>query len=102
MASPLQESAVEAGELDAFAKDIPDLVQHSDTLYRLLHDNATVVPVANPTAAGGTARPAFRIPLRIQAGAAVKQGTGDGDSLGRGTGSQWAGMALSPVFLFNV
>lgn len=102
MASPLAEAAVEAVEVDAFAKDIPDLVQHSDTFYQDLHKNATVVPVSNVTAGGGTTRPAFRVPLHIQAGAAITQGTGDGDSLGRGTGSQWAGMAIQPVFLFNV
>jgi len=40
--------------------------------------------------------------LRIQAGAAIAQGTGNADSLGRGTGSQWAGFALAPVFYFSV
>lgn len=102
MASPLSEAAVQAVEVDAFAKDIPDLVQHSDTLYQLFKKNATTVPIANVTAAGGTSRAAFRVPLRIQAGSPITQGTGDGDSLGRGTGSQWVGMAIQPVFLFNV
>ncbi|MGH9534965.1 MAG: hypothetical protein ACRD2E_08910 [Terriglobales bacterium] len=102
MASPLSESAVEAVELDAFAKDIPSLIQHDESLYRFFHENATVVPVSNVTAAGGVSRPAFRVPARVQGGSAITQGTGDGDSLGRGTGSTWAGFALSPVFLFNV
>ena len=52
------------------------------------------------TAAGGTTRPAFRIPVRIQSGAAIFQATGNGDALGRGTGSLWVGGDLSPVGLF--
>lgn len=102
MASPLSEAAVEAIELDAFSKDIPDLIQFDKTLYSLFKQNATTIPVSNVTAAGGTTRPSFRIPMRIQAGAGLSQGTGNGDSLGRGTGSQWAAFALSPVFVFNV
>ena len=58
--------------------------------------------MAVTTAAGGITRPSFRVPLRIQAGAGLSQGTGNADSLGRGTGSQWAGFALSPVFIYNV
>lgn len=101
-ANPLQETAVEAIELDSFTKQIPDLVQHSKTLYSLFKNNSTVIPVANVTAAGGVTRPSFRVPLRIQAGAGLSQGTGNGDSLGRGTGSSWVGFALSPVFVYNV
>lgn len=101
MASPLQEAAVEAIELDAFSKDIPDLIPKSDTLYSFFKANATVVPVSNVTAAGGVTRPSFRVPMRIQAGAALSQGTGNADSLGRGTGSQWAAFALSPVFVYS-
>ena len=58
--------------------------------------------VSNETAAGGTARPSFRVPFRVQAGAAVAQGTGNADSLYRGSGSQWAAFAVSPVFVYNV
>lgn len=47
-------------------------------------------------------RPSFRVPVRVQAGAGISQGTGNGDSLGRGTGSLWAAFALSPVFFYNV
>lgn len=101
MPSPLAEAAVQAIELDAFAKDIPDLVYEGDTLYSLFKKRATVIPVSNITAAGGVTRPSFRVPMRIQSGAAISQGTGNGDSMGRGTGSQWAGMALSPVFFFS-
>lgn len=102
MANPLAEAAVEAIELDAFSKDIPDLIQFGKTLYSLFKNNATTIPVSNVTAAGGTTRPSFRVPMRIQAGAALTQGTGNADSMGRGTGSQWAAFALSPVFVFNV
>ena len=101
MPNPGVESAVEAVELDALTKDIPDLLPFDDTLYSLFRDNATTVPVSNITAAGGVTRPSLRVPMRIQAGAAISQGTGDGDSLGRGTGSSWAAFALSPVFLYS-
>src|ERR1700734_1681617 len=101
MASPLAEAAVEAIELDAFSKDIPSLIPKSDTLYSFMKANATIIPISNVTAAGGVTRPSFRVPMRIQAGAAGAQGTGNGDSLGRGTGSQWAAFALSPVFVYN-
>jgi hypothetical protein len=101
MANPLSEAAVEAIELDAFAKDIPDLIYEGDTLYALFKKRATVIPISNVTAAGGVTRPSFRVPMRIQSGAPIAQGTGNGDSLGRGTGSQWAGMALSPVFFYS-
>lgn len=42
------------------------------------------------------------MPFRVQAGAAIAQGTGNGDSFYRGSGSQWAAFALSPVFVYNV
>lgn len=101
MASPLAEAAVEAIELDAFATDIPDLIYQGDTLYALFKKRATTIPISNISAAGGVTRPSFRVNMRVQSGAAIAQGTGNGDSLGRGTGSQWAGMALSPVFFYS-
>jgi len=101
MANPLAEAAVQAVEIDAFSKDIPNMMYDSDTLYRLMKEKATVIPVSNITGGGGVTRPSFRVNMRIQAGAAITQGTGNGDSLGRGTGSQWAGMALSPVFFYS-
>jgi hypothetical protein len=101
MASPLVESAVEAIELDAFSKRIPDLVPHDETLYGYLKSNATTIPISNVTAAGGVPRPSFRVPFRAQAGGAISQGTGNADSLGRGTGSTWAAFALSPVFYYS-
>lgn len=101
MANPLSEAAVQAVELDAFSKKIPSLIPHNTTLYGLFKNHSTVIPVSNVTAAGGVTRPSFRVPLRIQAGAAINQGTGNADAIGRGTGSQWAGFALSPVFFVN-
>jgi len=95
------ESAVEAIELDAFSKRIPDLVPHDETLYGYLKSNATTIPISNVTAAGGVPRPSFRVPFRAQAGGAISQGTGNADSLGRGTGSTWAAFALSPVFYYS-
>jgi hypothetical protein len=80
---------------------IPDLIFKSDTLYTRIKKAAKTYPSANITNAGGVGRPAFRVPMRIQAGAAIKQGTGDGDSLGRGTGSKWVSGDISPVFLFS-
>ena len=99
---PLLEAAVEAVELDAFAKEIPDLVFHGTTAYSLFKAEATSIPVSNQSNAGGTVRASFRVPFRVQSGAAISQGTGNADSMGRGTGSQWASFALAPVYLFNV
>ena len=98
----LLEAAVEAVELDAFAKEIPDLVFHGTSAYSMFKAEATTIPVSNVTAGGSTTRASFRVPFRVQAGAAISQGTGNADSMGRGTGSQWQSFALSPVYLFNV
>ena len=94
-ANPLQEAAVEAIEVEAFAEKIPDLIFHGTTTYSLFKKSAHTVKVSNETSAGGTARPSFRLPMRIQGGAAPAQGTGNGDSLYRGSGSQWASFAVS-------
>lgn len=99
---PLLEAAVEAVEIDAFAKEIPDLVFHGTTGYSLFKAEAKKVPVSNQSNAGGVQRPSFRVPFRVQAGSGISQGTGNADSIGRGTGSQWASFALAPVYLFNV
>jgi hypothetical protein len=101
MASPLQEAAVQSIELDAFAKDIPDLIAHNDSLYSTMQSQATKVPVSNITSAGGVTRPSFRVPLRVQGPLGIRQGTGDGDSIGRGTGSLWDAFAVSPVMIFS-
>lgn len=94
--------AVESIEIEAFAEKIPDLVYHGTTTYSLLKKFAHTVKVSNETSAGGTARPSFRVPFRVQGGSAISQGTGNADSLYRGSGSQWASFAVSPVFIFNV
>ena len=98
--TPLSETAVQGIELEAFAKGIPDYVYKSRTIYNLFKKRSKTLPTANITAAGGVTRPAFRIPVRMQSGAAIFQGTGNGDSLGRGTGSLWVSGDLSPVALF--
>ena len=100
--NPLLESAVESIEVEAFAEKIPSLVFKGTTTYSLLKRSAHVEKVSNQTSAGGTARPSFRIPFRVQAGSAISQGTGNADSMGRGSGSQWASFAVAPVFIFNV
>ena len=69
---------------------------------RVTNLEATKIPVSNQSNAGGTQRASFRIPFRVQAGAAITQGTGNADSMLRGSGSQWASFALAPVYLFNV
>jgi len=100
MANPLAEAAVEAVELESFAKGIPDLVYQGHTVYNFFKKGSKTYPTSFQTQAGGTARPSFRVPMRVQSGAAIFQATGNGDSLGRGTGSQWIGGDLSPVGLF--
>jgi hypothetical protein len=105
---PLDEAAVQGIELESWNKMIPDLMYTGKTLYTRIKKGVKTYPVANVTAApgniGGTTglaqRPAFRVPVRVQSGAAIGQGTGDGDSLGRGSGSQWTAGDISPVFLF--
>lgn len=99
-ANPLAEAAVEAVELENFAKGIPDLVYKGHTVYNLFKKGSKTYPTAVTTQAGGVARPSFRIPVRIQSGAAIFQATGNGDALPRGTGSQWVGGDISPIGLF--
>lgn len=106
--SPLDEAAVQGIELENWAKMIPDLVYSGKTLYNRFKSGTKTYPSANVTAAPGNIssttgiaqRPAFRVPMRIQSGATIVQGTGDGDSLGRGTGSQWVSGDIQPVFVF--
>jgi hypothetical protein len=95
------ESAVQGIELENWNKMIPDLIFNNDTLYTRLKKNAKTNASANITYAGGVGRPAFRVPMRVQSASAIVQGTGDGDSLGRGTQSQWISGDISPVFFFN-
>jgi hypothetical protein len=103
--SPLDEAAVQGIELESWAKQIPDLVYSGKTLYNRFKSGTKTYPTANVTAApavggGNSQRPAFRVRMYIQSGATIVQNTGDGDSLGRGTGSQWVSGDIAPVFLF--
>ena len=104
--SPLLEAAVQGIELESWSKMIHDLVYSGKTLYNRFKNGTKTYPTANITAAPNTAgslsqRPAFRVSVRVQSGAAIVQGTGDGDSLGRGTGSQWISGDIAPIFLFS-
>jgi hypothetical protein len=96
------EASVEAVEIEAFATKIPSLIPKSSTFYSLAQDRFTKVPVSFQTIAGTTTRPSFRVPFRVQGGAYISQGTGDGDSLGRGNQSVWGDFSLSPVFHYAV
>ena len=98
--SPLQEAAVQGVEIEAFAKGIPNYVFKGRTLYNFFKKGAKTYPTAVTTTAGGTSRPAFRIPIRIQSGAAIFQATGDGDALNRGTGSLWVSGDITVVGTF--
>lgn len=103
---PLNEAAVQGIELESWQKMIPDLVYSGKTLYNRIKKGVKTYPTANITASPNTAgslsqRPAFRVPVRVQSGATIVQGTGDGDSLGRGTGSLWISGDIAPIFLFS-
>jgi len=99
MANPLAEAATQAVELENWDKRIHDVVyKDKRSLYTLFKERAKTSPTAVTTARGGTGRPAFWIPTRVQSGAAIFQGTGNGDALNRGTGSNWVSGDLSPVF----
>lgn len=96
------EAAVESVEIEAFSTEIPSLIPMSKTLYSLAQDRFTKVPVSNVTLGGSTTRPSFRVPFRAQGGAAISQGTGNGDALGRGNMSVWQDFVVSPVFHYAV
>lgn len=96
------EAAVTAVEVEAFATKIPSLIPMSKSLYALAKDRFTNVPVSVTTTGGSTTRPSFRVPYRVQGGAAIAQGTGNGDSLGRGNSSIWNDFVLSPVWHYAV
>ena len=99
MANPLLETAVQSIEIEAFSQDIPDLVFSGTTAYSMFKKKAKTVQVANVTAGGGVTRPAYRVPFRVQSGAAIAQGTGNADAIGRGTGSQYQDFAVSPIYV---
>jgi len=96
------EAAVTSVEVEAFATKIPSLIPMSKSLYALAKDRFTNVPVSFTTTGGATTRPSFRVPYRVQGGAYISQGTGNGDSLGRGNASIWNDFVLSPVWHYAV
>jgi hypothetical protein len=102
------EAAVESVEVEAFATTIPSLIPMSKTLYSLAQERFTKIPVSFQTLAGAVggqssvARPSFRVPFRVQGGAYISQGTGDGNSLGRGNSSVWQDFTLSPIWHYAV
>ena len=55
---------------------------------------STAVPSSYITAGGATTRPSARVPMRMQSGSPIAQGTGNGDGIGRGTGSQWQSFVI--------
>lgn len=96
------EAAVTSVEVEAFATKIPSLIPMSKSLYALAKDRFTNVPVSFTTTGGATTRPSFRVPYRVQGGAYISQGTGNGDALGRGNASIWNDFVLSPVWHYAV
>lgn len=96
------EAAVTSVEVEAFASKIPSLIPMSKSLYALAKDRFNNVPVSVTTTGGATTRPSFRVPYRVQGGAYISQGTGNGDSLGRGNASVWNDFVLSPVWHYAV
>ena len=101
--SALNETAVQAVELETVREDIPDLMQTTDTFYTRLKKAGRVLPFSTSTGGGygssfdATGRPSLRIPMRIKAGSAHTQFNADGGDMGRGTGSVYAAQFISPV-----
>ena len=101
--SALNETAVQAVELETVREDIPDLMQTTDTFYTRLKKAGRVLPFSTSTGGGygssfdATGRPSLRIPMRIKAGSAHTQFNADGGDMGRGTGSTYAAQFISPV-----
>jgi hypothetical protein len=98
----LNEAAVESIELENVGKEISILWPTFKGLYNHLEKSAKKVNIANVTQAAGTTRSAWRETMIIQGGSGISVGTGDGNSLMSGTGSQTAAFAMAPVWAFNV
>ena len=102
----MNETAVQAVELEAWVEDIPDLQAHFDKLQTRLEKGGHKIPISNYTTAGGTGRAPMRIPFRAQGGAAIQQFAADTSSSvaiwPRGTGSLFDDFVASPVRLINV
>jgi hypothetical protein len=102
----MNETAVEAVELEAWVEDIPDLQAHFDRLLTRIEKFGNKVNISNFTSAGSVGRSPMRIPFRAQGGAAVQQFAADTSSSvaiwPRGTGSTYDAFVASPVRLINV
>ena len=103
--SPVGQAAVGGIELQQWAKIIADPIYFADTLYERFKSGSKSYPTANvqtgPDISGnGVSIPTFQVPMRIQSGAGITQGTGDGDSMGDGSGSTWIHGNLSPVVYY--
>src|ERR1700678_2631302 len=97
--NPVLEASVEGIEIEAFGQEIQDLIPKGTTAYSLFKNRATVEPISNQTAACGVTRPSWRVAFRPQGGAPISVGTGNADSMGRGSGSQYQDFAMTPVFI---
>lgn len=100
--TPVGQAAVGGIELQQWAKMIADPIYTADTLYQRFKGGAKTYPTANlqlspDSSANLTTIPTFQVPMRIQSGAAITQVTGDGDSMGRGSGSLWIHGNIAPV-----
>jgi hypothetical protein len=99
----LNESAVQAVELETVREEIPDLMLTEDTFYARLKKAGRVLPMSTSTGGGSgstfdpTGRPSLRIPMRIAAGSTHQQFSADGGDMGRGTGSLYAAQFLTPI-----
>lgn len=102
MANPVLEAAVEGIEVEQVGPYISDIIQKGQTGLNLFKQRARKLSISNITEGGGTTRPAFRAQFRPQAGAAIQWGSGDANSMGRGSGSSWDAMVVSPTYLFSV
>lgn len=106
MATPMNELAAEAIELDAWVDEIPDYQQHFDRFLTRLEKGAHKMNISNATSGGGVSRSPMRVPFRAQGGGGIQQMTADTAGAiaiwGRGTGSTYDGFVAAPVRLSNV
>lgn len=103
--NPVAQAAVGGIELQQWAKIIADPIYFGDTLYKRFKSGAKSYPTANVQTgpdinSNAVSIPTFQVPMRIQGGAAITQGTGDGDAMGRGSGSTWIHGNISPVVYY--
>jgi len=106
MATPMNELAAEAIELDQWVEEIPDYQAHFDRFLTRLEKGAHKMDIANATTGGGVSRSPMRVPFRAQGGGGIQQMTADTAGAiavwGRGTGSTYDGFVVAPVRLSNV